>query len=135
MAYNMLSNMAGIRSKFSRVSIVAALEQFRDLHREEYKDALDVFREDVVKELTKLRDKAVHEIVTEFDVPLNLGLKAPVDCEKEYNQLIKLFLAVTQQEVELGFDEANRIFNNEWDWALAAYVSNNFYSSRKVSVR
>lgn len=132
MSYNMISNMAGINSKFKKTDLINALTTFREAHKQEYTDALDVYRQDVIDKLAELSRKAgEQEKFTKFDVAHNLGLTVPVNLDKEYGQLITMFQYVSEEEITLDFSEANRILNNEWEWAAAASVSNSFYSSRK----
>jgi len=131
MSLNMVSNMSGITSRFDKLIIIKALRNFRDISLAEYKDALDVYREDVINKIHELSNKAHHEIFTTFEVPYNLGLTIPVNCDKEYTYLINLFNQVTEDTIELDFGEANRIFNNEWEWASSSSAVNYSYSSRK----
>lgn len=131
MAYGMISNMANIRIKLDKTDILDALEKYKADHKTEYQDALDVYREDVKKELDKLALKAAVDFKI-FDVQHNLGLTAPVNCDKEYGQLITLFTASYDDILELDMGEANRILNNEWEWAQSANTTNFSYSSRKV---
>jgi hypothetical protein len=128
----MVQGLAGIESKFSKQEIVDTLHKFRYAHMEEYKDAIDVYREMVAKKLKEYAKLAKTADFIKFHVPVNLGLVTPVNLDKGYTQLINLFLSSKDEEISLSFDEANKIFNNEWDWVHAASTSNQFYSSQKI---
>jgi hypothetical protein len=128
---SMVQGLSGIESKFSKQEIVDTLRKFRDAHMAEYADALDVYREMVAKKLKGYLKAAKSADFTKFDVPNNLGLITPVNIDKGYTSIINLFLSSKDEEVSLSFDEANKIFNNEWDWIAAATTSNQFYSSQK----
>jgi hypothetical protein len=143
MAMQMISGMAGIEAKYLRTEIISALQKFLAEHKISYSDAMVVYAEDVqikidefnkkVRKLNKLvkesdsTDAIVREAVS---CTVNFNLVRPVDCTKEYEKLIAVFGFMSDDHVSLSIDEANHIFNNDWNWIQAANVSNQMYASR-----
>jgi len=132
MALGMISNMASIKANYFKSQLIESLVKFREQHRKEYSDAVEVYQKDVVDALKKLIARTEGDPnFKEFSVSANLGLTTPVNCEKEYDQLITVFKAMNTDVIELNLEEANRILNNDWAWIVSASASNTFYSSRK----
>ena len=132
MAHHMISNMGSIKAKFPVSKLLAALKKFAKEHDVEYVEALDGYREQVVAradEYSHLAAGTADEFV-KFDVPHNFGLSAPVNCAKEYAQLINIFSNITDKMLELEVSEATRILNNSWDWVMSSSAINSTYSKR-----
>ena len=53
---------------------------------------------------------------TDWNIDATIHLNSPINCEKEYKKLISIFNRMSDEEIELNLDEANRIFNNDWAW-------------------
>jgi hypothetical protein len=131
MANMMISGLSEMKSTFEKSKLIASLQTYREQHEKDYNDALDVFREDVQNKLKAYLKKAKDADFTKFDVSHNLGLTAPVDCRKAYDNIIKILQASNDETISLTLSEANMILANDWDWIQSASVSNSFYSSRK----
>lgn len=131
MANMMISGLSEMKSIFEKSKLIASLQTYREQHEKDYNDALDVFREDVQNKLKALYKRAKEVDYVKFDVGHNLGLVAPVDCRKAYDNIIKILQASNDETISLTLSEANMILANDWDWIQLASVSNSFYSSRK----
>lgn len=143
MAHQMLSNMSGVEADFPVVEILESLRGFKGIHIQQYKDALEVYQKDIIGQtittIKELNDIIVSDTpITDFNyhntISYNFNkIKAPINCEKEYDKLINMFEYVQGDTVKLNFNEANRIFNNDWEWVASAAATNLYYSSRKMS--
>jgi hypothetical protein len=142
-AQHMISGMAGIEAMYSRTGIIQTLKDFLADHKVSYSDAMSVYAEDVqvkVDDLNKRFRKLNKLVKDSFDtdaivkeaamLPNHFNLVRPVDCTKEYEKLIAVFERMSDDEIKLNIDEANHIFNNDWNWIQAANVSNTMYASR-----
>ena len=124
MSQNMMLGVADIDGDFKVAELISALQNYKEQHIKQYQDALDVYRQDVA---TKISDT-----LTDFKVTSNFGLTAPVNCVDGYENMINLFSKIQSDDIKMSFNEANRIFNNDWTWIQTASASNSFYSSRKL---
>ena len=57
MAMNMISNMAEIKGKYKVSEIINSLNIFSKVHADDYKDALEVYQNDVRKSIKALVKK------------------------------------------------------------------------------
>lgn len=123
---------------YNRQLIIDALTQHRVEHIEEYAEAIEGYKQHMLSELLKLVDETkavdVEGRPVKFpDFYHRLDARLPVDKEKEYDHMIKVFEAIQTDEVQLTYNEADCIFNDNWDWALDALLSNSSYSARASS--
>lgn len=119
-----------IKTKYLVKDIIAELRKFRDAHELDYFAAREVYINDMTKKLNEQLNKIVNK--TDPDsIYDNFGLKAPENEVNSYNNLIRTFSLMQTEEIELEFDDANRIFNDEWSWIASAKVVNSSYTSRR----
>lgn len=128
----MIVSIASISSKYNIQDIIQALEDHKTKHIEDYKKAVAVYQKDILENLKALTKKIRKEIPdgTKTFVERNFSLTPPKNCEDGYQRVIDIFKKSQEQNIELSMQDADKIFNDEWDWALSAKISNSFYSSR-----
>ena len=122
------------KSKYSKQAIIEALEKFRKLHIDGFDEARKVYMEKRLELLTEAVDFArtyTEDGLKKSQEKINsiYQLVEPQDMRKEYDNLINLIIKAQDDELELDSHQANFIFNDEWDWAISAKVSNSFYSN------
>lgn len=130
---NMVQGLADIKFKYPKKTLIDALEYYKKQHLEDFTKAVDVYKADILSKLkyyTKKYKREVQKLNGRFEVPWDLGLSAPVDVSKQYDQLILILNNTTDGEIELAAGQASSILNNDWLWSEAASVSNAVYSSR-----
>lgn len=134
MSQDMMLSVADIDGDFKVAELISALQNCKEQHIKQYQDALDVYRQDVATKISELVSKhaSVADTLTDFKVTSNFGLTAPVNCVDGYENMINLFSKLQSDVIKMSFNEANRIFNNDWTWIQTASASNSFYSSRKL---
>lgn len=105
-------------------------------HVQEYQEAIEGWRVETLKELSKLSRK-VKKLdlenavdLTENDFP-NLWVSAAQDrptCHaKDYDRAIAMLDMSTEDEVVISAREFDQFVNDEWDWKEAFTVSNAKY--------
>lgn len=118
-----------IKANYKVEDIITALLKNKEEHIKDYKKAIQVYMSDLLNAfevpLAKLEKGLVPDLI-----PHNFGLNQPRNEEKSYDNMIKLFQSMTDNVVELDMDDANGIFNDEWDWAVSSKILNSTYSSR-----
>ena len=131
MSFNqMVASLGHVTSKYNVSKIIATLQGFLEAHKIDYAKALEVYQNDVTSKLKELNRLAFRKEFDKIVVHSNLGLITPVNCEKSYEKMIKLFSEMNDQEIELSFTDADHIFNDTWDFIVTAKSSNSFYSTR-----
>lgn len=119
-----------ITSKYDVLDIINALRENRDIHQKDYAKALVVYKSDLKRKLeAHLQYFESGELPPQFSA--NFGLDLP-QCEVDrYNKMIKIFSLMKVETIELGMEEANKIFNDEWDWVSnAKFINSTYLSSR-----
>lgn len=125
-----MMRMLDFKATYKRQDIVDALRKFRDEHVSGFDVAKDNFRKLRVEKLAEALDLAEAAKVEESKkkvAEVNQMIE-PQDMRKEYDNLINLFLYTQDTTVELNSQQADHIFNDNWDWAVSAKFSNSFYS-------
>src|SRR5215469_7340555 len=114
---------------------LSVLEKNLEEHLMEYKDASEVWTDDVIQELKNLRDAVDKKGLDASSSALYaLFSSKPKDNRKEYSRLItsmKAALASGQKKITMDEDECDRVLNDNFDWRLSSKESNIAYSSRK----
>lgn len=126
-----MNNLSGLKmtSEFKVVDIIEALKKFKEEHEIDLKKANDVYMIDLIikyeENISMIEKKNIPEVILD-----NFGLTKPVDNIEMYSGLIKIYSLVQTENVTLDIEEANKIFNNNWDWVTWTKSINKFYTSR-----
>lgn len=121
-------NSISMTAKYKIADIIAALRDNRDAHTTDYEKALTVYKQDLADALKEATKKL--EVGQLPLIHANFNLVTPKDETAMYNNTIRIFSMVQADDVELEIDDANKIFNDEWDWAVSAKLLNSSYSGR-----
>lgn len=124
----------GIKTKYTIGSIIEALKQNKEAHIEQYEAA----KVEYEKQLLERAKKALKEVKKnrQPEVKMNFGLIAPINKSEEYDKMINIFKqaqkAATKDVVDgelitLDFEQADAIFNDNWDWVASAKLVNSSY--------
>jgi hypothetical protein len=126
---NMLNRTVNFKAKYSKDAILKSLASNLEAHRAEYVSALEVY--------TAKKTKLIREFVKAFKADPKTeahavnNLRPPVNAASNYERVIKLFTAAEDQTIELDSEEADAVFNDQWDFAVSAKLSNSIYSSSR----
>lgn len=130
-----------IKTDYLTEYLVAKLEEHKEQHILEYKEAYEEF-ERVRSERIRSLQTAVNDLTNNPDSDLNelskkynslLTLAKPVNATKMYEQYISLLKASATDRINLEISDANAIINDEWSWAKSARTTNAFYSATSAS--
>jgi hypothetical protein len=91
-------------------------------HIEDYEQALVAYKEEALKQLVELTEKA-----NDGKTDLYLHLTSPVNRTSEYDKLILMFEMEVNEEVELNMNEFNQYVHDETDFARNAKFANMSY--------
>lgn len=129
-----MKSMINIKTKFNIIDILKSLEANAKTHFDEYCEADKAYRVALKKKVKDtLRLLNNEEMLN--DIFFNYGLKRPINNFDEYHKLIEIFRTAMksgEKTVELGTNEANCIFNDDWDWNHEAKSINTSYLSAQL---
>lgn len=125
--HHMINSLSNIKGKYMRTELINKLKIHRQNHVAEYDTALIKYREEVLKQVIKMLEVAETQNFNEFNERVTLS--APINVEEEYTKLITVFEYMTDEFVELEFDEATKLLTDTWDWAISAKMTNMMYSA------
>jgi hypothetical protein len=114
-------------ARYPKVAIIQALREHLEAHRADHADALVGY--------TKKKQKLLREYMREFKKDPKyhphaiFGLTTPVDASEQYESTIKAFEMAEGDSIELSSAAADAIFNDTWNWASNAKLSNSAYRS------
>lgn len=123
----MMNSLSEIKGKYKRVDLLEKLFAHREDHVKEYAQSLVTYREEVVKHAVKMLETAEKKDFTSFNFHVNLV--APVNVEDAYTKMITIFEHMTDDIIELSFDDASKLLTDTWDWAVSAKMTNALYAS------
>lgn len=124
----MLNNFfANVEAEYPIETILKSLEDFRDRHINDYLVAEKEYRRQFGERLHKAL--AAFENGEKVRIPEGLGLEKPKNKSDEYHNLISVFSQMRNNSVKLSMQQANCIFNDEWDWIRVAKAVNSTYSA------
>lgn len=131
-----LASSLNIETDFSTKYLVECLKRNKEAHLDEYANAMNKYLDlrcvkaaalvDAANEVYKNPTKEGTLVYKVFN-DLN-NLKEPVDATKMYDQYISLLEASTSDTIRMDVSDANAIINDQWSWAVAAKMSNSFYT-------
>lgn len=125
--HHMINSLSNIKGKYKRVELLEKLRLHRDLHVIDYATALEVYRKEVLKQVTAMLASAEKQDFNQFNERVTLS--APINVEEGYSKLIMVFEHMTNDLIELEFDEATKLLTDTWDWAVSAKMTNMLYNS------
>jgi hypothetical protein len=125
----MISGLHGIEAEYDVSTIKRTLASFRDAHIEQYYIAVKEFQTQYIAAARKVSDAISH---TEFpEVKADFGLTRPILKDKEYDNMINVFSQIVTPTIKLSMNDANSIFNDDWDFVKHAKFINSTYASSK----
>ena len=110
--------------KVNKQKLIDKIKENRKKHIEEYDKAVIAYKKEALKQLDKLRIKAV-----KGDLVLRLDLVTPVNISEDYSKIIEMFEWEVEDVVELEQNEFVQYVQDETDFALSAKLSNTAYFS------
>ena len=113
--------------KVNKQQLIETIKKNKQLHIKEYKQAVIAFKKEALKQIAKL-EKAVKAGNTEG---IRLDLTTPQYRASDYDKLVLMFTWDLEKEVELSQGEFNQYIHDEFDFAIAAKMSNTYYSNSK----
>ncbi|MGZ8924597.1 MAG: hypothetical protein ACXW2E_01810 [Nitrososphaeraceae archaeon] len=101
----------------SRVELLKVLIKNLEVHREQYKEAVDDFT-------TKLKLELTEALITVNDVHFNMesvkkikiGLQPPVNHENEYIEVIEMLEMSIDDSINLDAESFKAYIKNQWSW-------------------
>lgn len=125
----MFQQIINAEGEFDVQDIINVLRKNKEEHVKDYKIALEVYLGELLAKLSdivlEIESAKIPETVND-----NFGLLKPINEEKKYDDNIKLFSMHTSQKITLCLSEADKIFNDNWDWKNYAAAVNSSYSSK-----
>lgn len=112
-----------MKVKVNKGDLLKVLKENREIHRSLFLEALEGYREEVIKLLTINLDnvKAGKKIVTFLQLPV------PKDQTSEYDQIIRMLEMSVDEDFELEDHEFKCYVSDEWSWKEAVTMSNSQY--------
>jgi hypothetical protein len=111
--------------KVNKQELIKKIELNKEMHLTDYEEAVEAYKDEALRQLKELTKKA-----KAGERNLNLDLVEPINNEKEYDKLLLMFEMEVEDEVELDMHEFNQYVHDETQFAMAAGISNKFYSSK-----
>ena len=105
-----------------KADLIAQINENKEAHIIAYAKAVEAYKVEALKQLSKLTDDANAGSVT-----LKLSLTTPVDNRNNYDKIIAMFEWDILEEVELTQQEFNEYILDETEAARHAFVSNSMY--------
>lgn len=125
----MISGMNSVRTQYRKDDIVNILKQNLANHKVEYVEAVKQYDIERIKRAAAVYDDLLAKKNPE--IAFNFGLRPPENIASQYESLINVISMSSDEFISLNVNEANQIFNDEWDWALAAKTTNATYSNAR----
>lgn len=119
--------------KVKRDELLAVLQENREQHIQDYKDACEGYREmalqkidevmgDLKKQINNLKEgQAISNIGIGFSLP------APESHEKAYDQIIRMMEMSVDEVIELTASQFGCFVMDDWDWKKQWSISNHAY--------
>lgn len=121
-----------VKTKYDKLKIMTSLTKFRDAHVEHYTKAVEAYFIELNKRVATYAEKVKYASVPLPPMSNNFGLTPPVNEFDSYDKMIKLFSLSTDCDIELTMEEANSVFNDEWDWIKTAkFINETYYNEAR----
>lgn len=108
-------------------TILDALKKYREEHIVEYAEAKAMFQSSMIE-----KANATSARINAGDYSFvhgNFGLSIPINCLKNYDEIIETFSSINTPTINLNISELNKITSNSWDWLNSANAINATYSA------
>jgi len=104
--------------------LVKVLTENRDVHQKKYDDAYKGYVILVTKALKKTLKKV--EAGKKFDLNFH-QLNKPERHTEDYQNVIDMLGVTAQEVVDIGMDDYQKYYKNNWNWHLHWHLSNKMY--------
>lgn len=108
--------------KVKRSDLIEKIKENKKKHIEEYEKAVIAYKEEALKQLKKLTEKA-----NDGKMNLKLDLITPVNVSEDYDKIVEMFEWEVEDVVELSQDEFIQFVQDESDFSVSAKLSNTAY--------
>lgn len=108
--------------KVKRSDLIEKIKENKKKHIEEYDKAVIAYKEEALKQLEKLTEKA-----NDGKMNLKLDLITPVNVSEDYDKIVEMFEWEVEDVVELSQDEFIQFVQDESDFSVSAKLSNTAY--------
>lgn len=115
----------------SRVELLAALKANLEIHKAQYIEAVNDFKERLVKDLV-LAKKKVEKTNAEDLKTFKFNFSFPSSHEQEFIDIIEMLEVSTDDTINLDHESFKAYFKNQWSWSnsfastLTQYKSGSF---------
>lgn len=109
----------------NKKQLIDKIAENREIHINEYKDAVIAYRKEATKQLKKLAKD-----IKNGEIGIRLELVAPVDRSSEYDKVIEMFNWEVSDTVTLEQREFNEYVHDENSQAVSARMFNSTYTNK-----
>lgn len=134
-----LASRLNLELEYKVEDILARLVANKEKHKKEYAEAVKNYNAKVEEKLLSLSALADTvragrkfdnlRVIQEAASSVVL-LAVPKNAEEMYDQYINILRQTESKTIKLSAEDANAIFNDAWDWAVSASMTNSAYLSR-----
>jgi hypothetical protein len=108
--------------KVNKEELIKKIRENKEAHIIEYKEAVEAYKKEAYKQLDKLKKE-----LDNGNLNIYLNLTVPINCEKNYDDILEMFIWEQDDIVELSQSEFREYVQDETDFARSAKMSNTFY--------
>jgi hypothetical protein len=108
--------------------LISALKKNKEKHILDYKEAVDLYHIKVRERLEELVKSNQNNEIRKDNYAVHMI--APVDASKKYDEYISMLSMSQSETMNLGTHEYKCFVEDQWDWAIAATLSNSTYKMR-----
>lgn len=108
--------------KVNKEKLIEKIKENKAKHIADYKKAVVAYKEEALKQLAKLTEKA-----NAGELKLTLQLITPINNSENYDKIIDMFMWEVEEIVELEQQEFNEYVQDETEFAKIAKLSNASY--------
>ena len=113
-----------LTASFKTTFLLEKLTENLETHKKEYEEARKGFKIEVQEQIESLQ-KLIERKPDTFKVPRDLQRISPPDCHiEEYERVISMLKACTDDELDLDADQYAAYVENKWAWQSGWQVSN-----------
>lgn len=117
-----MRNFGNRTIKVKKEDLIKQIKENKAKHIVEYDKAVIAYKEEALKQLTKLTEK-----VNNGALDIKLKLITPVNNSENYDKIIEMFEWEVEEIVELSQDEFKEYVQDENDFSRNAKLSNTAY--------
>ena len=108
--------------KVNKQELIDIVKKNKEAHIIDYAEAVVAYKKEALRQL-RLQTKAVNKGA----LVVRINLTSPINEEKSYDKIIRMFEMDVQDEVEISVNEFNEYVLDETSFALQAKMSNSSY--------